>query len=79
MTLICAAPETMRRSAWTQGPGVQHLAFKTDDIFHTLTCMRAHGFAGGFEFMPRASDEYYAALPQVRRSALLGLLAPHVT
>ena len=40
-----------------EGPGLQHLALKCDDIFHTLTCMRES--AAAFEFMPRPSDDYY--------------------
>ncbi len=46
-----------------EGPGLQHLALKTDDIFATLRAMRAASDSGGFEFMPRASDEYYRKLP----------------
>jgi len=48
------------------GPGVQHMALTTHDIFHTLRCMRdAAGpdGAGGFDFMRSASDAYYDALP----------------
>ena len=45
------------------GPGVQHLALKTDDIFATLRAMRAATQHGGFEFLRAASDAYYAALP----------------
>ena len=46
-----------------EGPGLQHLALKTDDIFSTLRLMSARSAAGGFEFMPRASDKYYRNLP----------------
>lgn len=42
-----------------EGPGLQHLALKTDDIFYTLRMMQERSEFGGFEFMPRASDEYY--------------------
>ena len=45
------------------GPGVQHLALKTDDIFHAMTKMRAMTAYGGFEFMPKPSKEYYDSLP----------------
>lgn len=43
-----------------QGPGLQHLALKTDDIFHTMRELRRRSNAGGFDFMPPASDAYYA-------------------
>jgi 4-hydroxyphenylpyruvate dioxygenase len=46
-----------------EGPGLQHLALKTDDIVATLREMRRRSEAGGFEFMPRPSDAYYAKLP----------------
>lgn len=46
-----------------EGPGLQHLALKTDDIFTTVRAMRAQSAFGGFEFMPRASDDYYRNLP----------------
>jgi 4-hydroxyphenylpyruvate dioxygenase len=46
-----------------EGPGLQHLALKTDDIFATLRQMRAVSHCGGFEFMPRPSDAYYKGLP----------------
>jgi 4-hydroxyphenylpyruvate dioxygenase len=46
-----------------EGPGLQHLALLTDDIFSTLKQMRARSEYGGFEFMPRPSDEYYLDLP----------------
>ncbi len=41
------------------GPGLQHLALKTDNIFATLREMRARTDQGGFDFMPRASPDYY--------------------
>ena len=66
------------------GAGLQHLALKTDDIFETLRQMRARSGTGGFEFMPRPADGYYAALPakigpvltgqQYREVAALGIL-----
>jgi 4-hydroxyphenylpyruvate dioxygenase-like putative hemolysin len=46
-----------------EGPGLQHLALKTDDIFKTIECMRrAEEEYGGFELMKRPSDEYYREL-----------------
>ena len=67
-----------------EGAGVQHMALKTSDIFHTLAEMRKRSLLGGFEFMPRPSDAYYAALPtrigtelsaeQYTRIEALGLL-----
>ena len=46
-----------------EGPGLQHLALKTNDIFRTLREMQARSALGGFEFMPRPSDKYYRNLP----------------
>ncbi len=42
-----------------EGPGLQHLALKTDDIFATMRELRRRSNAGGFDFMPPASDAYY--------------------
>jgi 4-hydroxyphenylpyruvate dioxygenase len=42
-----------------EGPGLQHLALKTDDIFSTLRLMKERTSCGGFSFMPKASDHYY--------------------
>ena len=42
-----------------EGPGLQHLALSTDDIFHTMRELRKRSSQGGFDFMPRASDAYY--------------------
>eukprot|EP00242_Pyramimonas_sp_CCMP2087_P016785 CAMPEP_0198211876 /NCGR_PEP_ID=MMETSP1445-20131203/25394_1 /TAXON_ID=36898 /ORGANISM="Pyramimonas sp., Strain CCMP2087" /LENGTH=443 /DNA_ID=CAMNT_0043886227 /DNA_START=137 /DNA_END=1464 /DNA_ORIENTATION=- len=47
-----------------EGPGVQHIALKTDDIFSTLRRMRERSGCGGFDFMPRPSDGYYERLPE---------------
>ncbi|KAF5831174.1 p-hydroxyphenylpyruvate dioxygenase [Dunaliella salina] len=47
-----------------EGPGMQHLALKTDDIITTLTEMRKRSQNGGFDFMPRPSDKYYRDLPK---------------
>lgn len=41
------------------GPGVQHLALKTANIFKTLRQMRDVSDGGGMEFMPRAPGLYY--------------------
>lgn len=49
---------------FNNGAGLQHLALMTDDIYSTLTQMRQCSHIGGFEFMPRASDAYYANLPE---------------
>ena len=47
-----------------EGPGLQHLALKTTDIFATVRRMReAAGALFGFELMKRPSDEYYQELP----------------
>jgi hypothetical protein len=46
-----------------EGAGLQHLALKTNDIFHTLREMSARSRCGGFDFMPRPSDKYYKELP----------------
>lgn len=45
------------------GAGLQHMALKTDDIFHTLGEMRKRSYLGGFEFMPRPDKGYYERLP----------------
>ena len=47
-----------------EGAGLQHLALKTDDIFKTLTDMKNVSAYGGFDFMPKPSQEYYNSLPQ---------------
>lgn len=46
-----------------EGPGLQHLALKTNDIFATLRQMRARSADCGFDFMAPASEKYYANLP----------------
>lgn len=47
-----------------EGPGLQHIAIKTDDIFETIAKMRyAEENLGGFELMMRPSDGYYKELP----------------
>eukprot|EP00245_Coleochaete_scutata_P000081 TRINITY_DN10084_c0_g2_i2.p1 TRINITY_DN10084_c0_g2~~TRINITY_DN10084_c0_g2_i2.p1 ORF type:complete len:440 (-),score=92.45 TRINITY_DN10084_c0_g2_i2:504-1823(-) len=47
-----------------EGPGLQHLALKCEDIFLTLRQMRQRSDLGGFEFMPRPSEKYYRELPE---------------
>lgn len=44
------------------GSGVQHIAIKCDNIFETLTELRNRSHLGGFDFMPRPSDNYYRNL-----------------
>ena len=45
------------------GPGVQHIALKTNDIFATVAAMRAaHRACGGFELMERPREQYYDKL-----------------
>lgn len=44
------------------GPGVQHIALLTPDIFGTVRAMRQRAHAGGFEFMARPPDGYYQGL-----------------
>jgi 4-hydroxyphenylpyruvate dioxygenase len=46
-----------------EGPGLQHMALKTNDIFRTLAEMRKRTHLGGFDFMPKPSDAYYKHLP----------------
>lgn len=41
------------------GPGLQHMALTTADIFVTMRELRKRSFCGGFEFMPKPSVEYY--------------------
>lgn len=69
------------------GPGVQHIALKTDDVFATVAAMRsAHNAFGGFELMDRPREQYYDKLPerlgkdalsadQLARCRELGILA----
>lgn len=67
------------------GPGVQHMAIMTNDIFHTLTEMRNRTHCGGFDFMPRPKEGYYERLvkrigedalteEQLRKCEELGIL-----
>ena len=47
-----------------EGPGLQHLALKSYDIFATIRKMKeANDNFGGFELMNRPSDQYYRELP----------------
>jgi 4-hydroxyphenylpyruvate dioxygenase len=53
------------------GPGVQHLALKTDDIIDTVTEMKKYsGMFGGFDFQPPASETYYKNLKEKVGDAL---------
>lgn len=53
-----------------EGPGLQHLALKTGDIFRTLRAMREAGVTAGFDFMPKPSEDYYKRLPEKIGDAL---------
>lgn len=46
------------------GPGTQHIAVKTDDIFHTMREMKKRSEFGGFDFMPAPGPDYYAKVPE---------------
>lgn len=66
---------------FNQGPGVQHVALKTDDIFRTVRMIRGQTASGGMEFMSRAPDEYYRCghmhdclcIPPSRHAAVAGV------
>lgn len=45
------------------GEGVQHMALATNDIFATVSAIRAASARGGFTLMDPPSDGYYAELP----------------
>ncbi|GJV18747.1 4-hydroxyphenylpyruvate dioxygenase [Tanacetum coccineum] len=45
-----------------EGPGVQHLALESKDIFQTLREMKLRSGVGGFEFMPPPPMTYYRNL-----------------
>lgn len=45
------------------GPGMQHLALATRDIFATMRRMRAATALGGFDFQDPPPKSYYEALP----------------
>ncbi|CAK9167512.1 unnamed protein product, partial [Ilex paraguariensis] len=45
-----------------EGPGLQHLALVSEDIFRTLREMRKRSGVGGFEFMPSPPPTYYRNL-----------------
>eukprot|EP00602_Paraphysomonas_sp_CaronLab_P003433 CAMPEP_0185024826 /NCGR_PEP_ID=MMETSP1103-20130426/8021_1 /TAXON_ID=36769 /ORGANISM="Paraphysomonas bandaiensis, Strain Caron Lab Isolate" /LENGTH=400 /DNA_ID=CAMNT_0027557891 /DNA_START=90 /DNA_END=1292 /DNA_ORIENTATION=- len=68
------------------GAGVQHMALKTDDIFHTMAELRKRSLCGGFDFMPAPGQDYYDRVPgrigadtltpdQLKKLQELGLLA----
>jgi 4-hydroxyphenylpyruvate dioxygenase len=46
-----------------KGPGVQHIALKTNNIFETLRKMQNKSVEGGTEFMPKPNKLYYERLP----------------
>lgn len=46
-------------ACWSQGPGLQHLALKTNNIVATLRKMRRVSACGGFDFMPPLDNSYY--------------------
>lgn len=46
------------------GSGIQHMALKTDNIFHTMREMKKRSEFGGFDFMPAPGPEYYAKIPE---------------
>ena len=49
-----------------EGPGLQHMALKTNDIFGTMRKMLRVSGCGGFDFMPPASAQYYkCAIPHI--------------
>ena len=48
-----------------EGPGLQHLAIMTNDIFTTLRELRKRSSQGGFDFMPPASQQYYQCVDPV--------------
>eukprot|EP00904_Undaria_pinnatifida_P006365 jgi/Undpi1/2859/HiC_scaffold_14.g06236.m1 len=67
-----------------EGPGLQHIALKTNDIFRTMRLMRANSGFGGFEFMDAPGEGYYRDVPgripsltenQLKQLEELGLLA----
>ncbi|KAI3523340.1 hypothetical protein L1887_01402 [Cichorium endivia] len=45
-----------------EGPGIQHLALESEDIFLTLREMNRRSLVGGFEFMPPPPPTYYRNL-----------------
>ena len=49
---------------FNEGPGIQHIALKTADIFATMTELRKRTLCGGFAFMPKPSADYYKNLPK---------------
>ena len=45
-----------------EGPGLQHFALLSKDIFKTLKEMRSRTHLGGFDFMPKPPPTYYRNL-----------------
>ena len=54
---VCGASGVAAVAA--QGPGLQHLALKSDDIVATLRKMKRVSNCGGFDFMPPLDPSYY--------------------
>ncbi|CAN0412528.1 unnamed protein product, partial [Hapterophycus canaliculatus] len=46
------------------GPSLQHIALKTNDIFRTMKLMKANPAFGGFEFMAPPGPGYYRDVPR---------------
>lgn len=44
---------------YNNGPGVQHIAIKTENILITIAEMKKRSSYGGFEFMPSPKEDYY--------------------
>jgi 4-hydroxyphenylpyruvate dioxygenase len=44
------------------GPGIQHIALKTNNIFQTVREMQERSYCGGFDFMPPPAKSYYSNL-----------------
>ncbi|KAF5819764.1 putative 4-hydroxyphenylpyruvate dioxygenase [Helianthus annuus] len=57
---------------YNDGPGVQHLALESEDIFWTLREMKRRSGAGGFEFMPPPPPSYYRRLEKRVGDVLTG-------
>ncbi|POO01193.1 4-hydroxyphenylpyruvate dioxygenase [Trema orientale] len=53
-----------------EGPGVQHLALSSENIFETLRGMRSRSGLGGFEFVPSPPPTYYKNIEKWARDVL---------
>jgi 4-hydroxyphenylpyruvate dioxygenase len=47
-----------------RGPGLQHIAILTSDIFSTMRELKSRSYVGGFEFMPTPAHSYYERVPE---------------